>query len=325
MITQAGIYEDKIALFSEMLVFSSYALQAMAGFILMLMAVAMLPRVLVSSKRITEVLDEKCSITDGDKASETEEAKGIIEFRDVSFAYAPNCGNALSHISFRIEKGMTVAITGATGSGKTTLLNLIPRMYDVTEGEVLVDGRNVRDYKLSELREKIGYVPQHSFLFSGTIAYNIDYGQKNGFQAAISDIKKAAEIGQSKDFIELKENTYSSWVEEGGVNFSGGQRQRLTISRAVCRNPEFYLFDDSFSALDFKTDSILRHNLREHAKDATQIIVGQRIGSIKNADMILVLDKGELVGKGTHEELLANCKVYGEIVLSQLSSEEAAV
>ena len=324
MIMQSGGYDEKIAVFSEMIVFSSYALQAMAGFILMLMAIIMLPRVMVSSKRITEVLDMKNSITDGDHPAETEEEKGVIEFRDVSFAYAPGSGNALSHISFRIEKGMTVAITGATGSGKTTLLNLIPRLYDVTDGAVLVDGRDVREYKLSELREKIGYVPQKSFLFSGTIAYNIDYGQKNGFQAALSDIKKAAEIGQSKDFIERKEKNYSAWVEEGGANFSGGQRQRLTISRAVCRNPEYYIFDDSFSALDFKTDSTLRRNLRDHAKDATQIIVGQRVGSIKNADMILVLNKGELVGKGTHDELLSNCPVYREIVLSQLSSGEAA-
>ena len=217
---------------------------------------------------------------------------------------------------------MTLAIIGPTGSGKSTLMNLIPRLYDVTDGQILVDGRDVRDYKLWALRDKVGYVPQRSFLFSGTIASNIDYGSKSGFQASITDIKNAAELGQSREFIESKQGAYDARVEEGGSNFSGGQRQRLTISRAICREPEIYLFDDSFSALDFKTDAVLRRQLRKNAQDATQVIVGQRIGSVKSADLILVMDNGHLVGKGQHEELMETCEVYREIALSQLSSEE---
>ena len=201
-------------------------------------------------------------------------------------------------------------------------MNLIPRFYDVTEGSVFVDGRDVRDYNLWALRDKMGYVPQKSFLFSGTIGYNIDYGRKSGLENTLAEIRKAAEIGQSKDFIEKKTGGFEARVEEGGANFSGGQRQRITISRAVCRDPEFYLFDDSFSALDFKTDSVLSKALRKNAKDATQIIVGQRIGSIMNADVILVLEGGRIVGQGKHEELLKNCPVYREIAESQLSSEE---
>ena len=313
----------KMTLFSEMIVFSSYAVQAMAAFVMMLLAVIMLPRVLVSFRRVNEVLDTENVITDGRHEQGVGALTGSLEFRDVSFAYPGAAGNALSHISFKAEKGMTVAVIGPTGSGKTTLMNLIPRLYDATEGVIMVDGRDIRDYKLWALRDKMGYVPQKSFLFSGTIASNIDYGTKTGFQAALTDIKKAAEIGQSKEFIEHKEGNYDARVEEGGSNFSGGQRQRLTISRAVCRDPEFFLFDDSFSALDFKTDSVLRAKLRENAKDATQIIVGQRIGSIKNADLILVLDKGELVGAGKHAELMETCDVYREIAFSQLSTEEA--
>jgi ATP-binding cassette subfamily B protein len=247
---------------------------------------------------------------------------GTIEFRNVSFRYPGATENALTDISFTIEKGQTVAIIGATGSGKTTLMNLIPRFYDVTEGAVFVDGRNVIDYNLWSLRDLIGYVPQKSFLFAGTVGSNIDFGQKSGLENTLSEIKKAAEIGQSKDFVERKQGQYEARVEEGGSNFSGGQRQRLTISRAVCRDPELYLFDDSFSALDFKTDATLRKKLRENAKDSTQIIVGQRIGSIMNSDMIIVLDKGRIVGKGKHEELLESCQVYREIALSQLMAEE---
>lgn len=323
MMINGSAQAEKLPLFSQMIVFSSYALQAMAAFVMMLLAVIVLPRVIVSVGRISEILDTKVNITDGEHEVGANGLAGSIEFRNVSFAYPGAAGNALSNISFKVEKGQTLAIIGPTGSGKTTLLNLIPRLYDATEGQVLVDGMDVRAYKVSALRNKMGYVPQKSFLFSGTIASNIDYGQKSGFQAAITDIRKAAEVGQSKEFIERKKEAYQAPVEEGGANFSGGQRQRLTISRAICRDPEFYLFDDSFSALDFKTDSVLRHRLREHAKDATQIIVGQRVGSIKNADIILVLDKGHLVGQGTHEELLKNCEIYKEIALSQLSSEEA--
>ena len=323
MISGADNYGDKLSLFSEMIVFSSYALQAMGAFVFMLLAVIMLPRFLVSVKRVNEVIDTEISIEDGKFEMGANGMVGTIEFRDVSFTYPGATGNAISHISFKAERGMTLAIIGSTGSGKTTLMNLIPRMYDATEGQILIDGRDIRDYKLWALRDKIGYVPQKSFLFAGTIASNIDYGQKSGFQATLTDIKNAAAIGQSKDFIENKEGGFDARVEEGGSNFSGGQRQRLTISRAICRDPEIYLFDDSFSALDFKTDSVLRKQLRKNARNATQIIVGQRIGSIKNADMILVLDKGRLVGQGKHDELLSTCEVYREIALSQLSSEEA--
>ncbi len=314
---------ERLTLFSDMIVFSSYALQAMGAFVFMLLAVIMLPRFLVSLKRVNEIINAKNSIEDGKFESGANGMVGSIEFRNVSFAYPGASGNAISDISFKVERGMTLAIIGSTGSGKTTLMNLIPRLYDATEGVILVDGRDVRDYKIWALRDKIGYVPQKSFLFAGTIASNIDYGQKSGLQATLNEIKKAAEVGQSKEFIENKEGNYQAKVEEGGTNFSGGQRQRLTISRAICRDPEIYLFDDSFSALDFKTDSVLRKQLRSSAKDSTQIIVGQRIGSIKNADMILVLDKGRLVGQGKHEELLKTCDVYREIALSQLSSEEA--
>ena len=239
-----------------------------------------------------------------------------------SIQTAPSMHGCVCDISFTVEQGETLAIIGSTGSGKTTLLNLIPRFYDVTEGAVFVDGRDVRDYSLWSLRDRIGYVPQKSFLFAGTVRSNIDYGHKSGLEATIADIRSAAEIGQSKDFIEKKAGQYEAKVEEGGSNFSGGQRQRLTISRAICRDPEIYLFDDSFSALDFKTDAELRKKLRENAKDSTQIIVGQRIGSIMNADKILVLDKGRAAGFGKHEELLKTCPVYREIALSQLRPEE---
>jgi ATP-binding cassette subfamily B protein len=305
-----------------MIVFSSYALQGITAFAFVIIVFAALPRTLVSLRRIFEVIDTRTEITDGEAEVGTSGIVGTIEFRDVSFVYPGSTEPALSNISFKVERGQTLAIIGSTGSGKTTLMNLIPRFYEVTEGAVFVDGRDVRNYKLWALRDKIGYVPQKSFLFSGTIQANIDYGQRSGFQATLSDIKKAAEIGQSREFIEEKENRFDAKVEEGGINFSGGQRQRLTISRAVCRDPEFYLFDDSFSALDFKTDAKLRKKLRSYANNATQIIVGQRIGSIMNADIILVLDKGRIVGKGKHEELLENCQVYREIALSQLMPEE---
>ena len=322
MITNAA-GPEKLDLFSQMIVFESYALQAVSAFVIMLMAIVALPTVVVSIRRINEVLNTKLTIEDGAGAAGTG-VEGRIEFRHVSFAYPGASEKVLSDISFTAEKGQVVAIIGSTGSGKTSLMNLIPRLYDATEGEVLVDGVNVRDYKIEALREKIGYVPQKSFLFEGTISSNIDYGKGEGFASAVSEIKKAAEIGQSKEFIEKKEGAYDAHVEEGGSNFSGGQKQRLTISRAVCRNPEFYLFDDSFSALDFKTDAVLRKKLHEYAKDATQIIVGQRIGSIMHADQILVLEKGRVVGIGTHEELMKTCAVYQEIAASQLSQEDIA-
>ena len=322
MIMAMGDVAEKQQTFSQMVVFSSYALQAFSAFAMIIIVLSALPRLIISLRRIIEVIDTDVEITDGMASAGLNGKFGTIEFRNVSFTYPGASEKALSDISFTIEKGQTFAIIGSTGSGKTTLMNLIPRFYDATEGAVFVDGRNVKDYNLWALRDLIGYVPQKSFLFSGTISSNIDYGQKSGLENTLSEIQKAAEIGQSKDFIEKKQGQYDAKVEEGGSNFSGGQRQRLTISRAVCRDPEFYLFDDSFSALDFKTDSVLRKKLRESAKDSTQVIVGQRIGSIMNADTILVLDKGRIVGKGKHKELLENCQVYREIAMSQLVSEE---
>ncbi len=313
---------EKQQIFSQMVVFSSYALQAFAAFGMIIIVIAALPRVVISLKRITEVIDTDIEITDGMATGGANGKFGSIEFRNVSFTYPGAAEKALSDISFTLEKGQTLAIIGSTGAGKTTIMNLIMRFYDVTEGAVFVDGRDVRDYNLWALRDKIGYVPQKSFLFAGTIGSNINYGNKSGLENTIEEIRHAAEIGQSKDFIEKKNGKYDARVEEGGSNFSGGQKQRLTISRAVCRDPEFYLFDDSFSALDFKTDSILRKKLRESAKNSTQVIVGQRVGSIMNADIILVVDKGRIVGKGKHEELLESCSVYREIAMSQLASEE---
>ncbi|MCF0132838.1 MAG: ABC transporter ATP-binding protein [Blautia sp.] len=322
MITSAGDAAEKLGVFSDLVVVSSYAMQAVMAFILMMLVFMEIPRAIVSVNRIAEVLDTEVSIQDGNYSGKATGELGTIEFRNVSFTYPRGAKAALSDVSFKVEKGQTMAIIGSTGSGKTTLMNLIPRLYDATEGSILVDGVDVKDYKLDELRSKLGYVPQKSFLFAGTIAGNINYGERKGFQAVLEDIQEAAEVGQSKEFIESKKGSYQARVEEGGANFSGGQRQRLTISRAICRNPEFYMFDDSFSALDFKTDAVLRRKLREHAKEATQLIVGQRIGSIKHADMILVLDQGHVVGQGRHEDLLKNCAVYREIALSQLSEEE---
>ena len=313
---------EKHQLFSQMVVFATYALSAFEAFAMIIVVIAFMPRVVISMRRVAEVTETEVTISDGVATTGANGRFGTLEFRDVSFAYPGAAENALKNVSFSVEKGQTLAIIGATGSGKTTLLNLIVRFYDVTDGAVYVDGRDVRDYNLWALRDKIGYVPQKSFLFAGTIGSNIDYGHKSGLQNTLAEIKRASEIGQSKDFIERKEGAYGARVEEGGSNFSGGQRQRLTISRAVCRDPEFYLFDDSFSALDFKTDAVLRKTLRENAKDATQVIVGQRIGSIMNADVILVIDKGMIVGQGTHQELLQTCEVYREIASSQLSSEE---
>ena len=280
-----------------------------------------LVKALASIDRISEVLNTEIHIRDG--ANETAEtAKGTVEFKHVTFRY-PNAGDdALTDISLSIQAGQTVAFIGATGSGKTSILNLIPRFYDVTGGQVLVNGKDVRDYKLKELRNKLGYIPQRSILFSGTIADNIAYGDNGRFRATLTEIKHAAEVGQAKEFIEKKEGGYEAKVSEGGKNFSGGQRQRLTISRAIARDPEIYLFDDSFSALDFKTDRMLRDRLKEVAAGATVIIVAQRIGTIRSADQIFVVDQGRIVGSGTHDELMEGCPIYQEIALSQALGEK---
>lgn len=314
----------RLGLYSEMVSFSSYAGQLIIAITLLVMIVVMTPRTLSCMKRVAEILVQENSIVDA-KNPATAKEKGTIEFKNVSFRYPGTKTDALSNLNFKVEKGSTTAIIGATGCGKTSLLNLIPRMYDVSSGEVLVDGVNVEDYTLNDLRNRIGYVPQKSFLFEGTIGNNIGYGDNGRFQASIGHIQEAARIGQADEFIRKKEAGYDSKVAQGGSNFSGGQKQRLTISRAISRDPEIYLFDDSFSALDFKTDKTLRHKLREAAGDATMLIVAQRVGTIRNADQIIVLDEGKIVGIGTHNELIRNCDVYREIALSQMSEKEAGL
>ena len=318
LIFSAGELE-KLALFSGMVEFISYAGMLISAFISLIITMSTLPSTFVSAGRIADVLNTEPHITDGQCTSSDSVAgkRGAVEFSHVSFKYPDSKENVLNDITFSISSGETVAVIGATGCGKTTLLNLVPRLYDATEGSVLINGVNVRDYNIRELRNLIGYVPQKSMLFSGTIAGNISYGNNGRFQATLSDIKKAAETGQAAEFIAQKEGTYNAAVAQGGSNFSGGQRQRLAISRAVCRDPEIFLFDDSFSALDYRTDSLLRKSLREKAGDATILIVAQRISTIRNADRIIVLDKGRIVSVGNHDQLLASCDVYREIALSQ--------
>lgn len=322
LIMTAGA-DDKIVLFSEMVMFSSYAALVVSAFTQLIVVYSSIGDTAASVNRVKEVLLSEPSITDGPGVSSFPEP-GVVEFKHVNFRYNEDGGLVLKDLNFRIEKGQTVAIIGATGCGKTSVLNLIPRMYDVSEGEVLVGGRNVRDYKLKELRGVIGYVPQRSVLFSGTIADNINYGDNGRFNATLKEIKKASEVGQAREFIEQKEGGYDAHVARDGSNFSGGQKQRLSISRAICRDPEIYLFDDSFSALDFQTDKRLRQALKETAAGATVIIVAQRIGTIRGADQIIVMDEGAIVGIGKHEELLKNCRVYQEIAKSQLSEKEVA-
>ena len=308
---------QKLLTFSNMIAAASYSEQALLAFLLLIMLLMMLPRMIASLRRINEVLSTDIAIKDGAGVMVSQDEAGKVEFRNVSFRYPGAAAPALEGITFTAYPGKTTAIIGSTGSGKTSILNLIPRLYDATGGEVLVDGFNVRDFKLSDLRERLGYVPQKSMLFSMSIAENIGYGESSRFSTTLEHIKKAAEIGQARDFIERQEAGYDTEVQQGGKNFSGGQRQRLTISRAISRNPEIYIFDDSFSALDFKTDKILRAKLRETAGGATMIIVAQRISTIRNADQIIVLDKGRVAGTGTHEELMASCKVYREMAESQ--------
>ncbi len=311
---------DKINIFSDMVVFSSYAIQVIMAFTMLTMIFIMLPRAAVSANRLNEVLTTKPKIIDGNKIPEGNE--GTIEFRNVSFKYPGAAGYVLRNISFKANKGDTVAFIGSTGSGKTTLVNLIPRFYDATEGEVLVDGINVKEYKLEELNNKLGYVPQKAVMFSGTVSSNVAYGENGTDGYTEQNIRQAVDIAQGTEFVEKMENQYEALIAQGGANISGGQKQRLAIARAVCRKPEIYIFDDSFSALDYKTDRILRSALKRETADVTSIIVAQRIGTIKDADQIIVLDNGEIAGAGTHSELLKNCEVYKEIALSQLSKEE---
>ena len=320
LINEAGLF-DKITLFSNMVVFSSYGMQVIASFLMLAMIFMIWPRASVSARRINEVLNENISIIDGNIESNNNDLIGTIEFKNVSFKYPDADEYLLEDISFKIEKGETVAFIGSTGSGKSTLINLVPRFYDVTDGEILVDGINVKDYKLETLHNKIGYVSQKAVMFTGTVKSNVSYGS-NGKINSIEKIKEAVDIAQGTDFVLKMDKTYDSHIARGGTNISGGQKQRLSIARAIYRNPEIYIFDDSFSALDYKTDLNLRKELKKYTKDATNLIVAQRIGTIIHADKIVVLDKGKCVGIGTHEYLLKKCKVYKEIALSQLSKEE---
>lgn len=315
---------DRVQIFSDMVVFSSYAMQVVMAFMMLMMIFIMLPRASVSAKRINEVLDTKATIKDGSKTEGKAGQEGEIEFRNVSFRYPDAADYVLKNISFKAHKGETVAFIGATGSGKSTLINLIPRFYDATEGEVFVDGVNVKEYSLEALHNKLGVVPQRAVMFSGTVESNVAFGDNGREGFTIEDVKKAVAIAQGREFVEKMENQYKGSIAQGGTNVSGGQRQRIAIARAVCRKPEIYIFDDSFSALDYKTDRVLREALRKETKDTTSLIVAQRIGTIKNADRIIVLEDGEAVGIGTHEELMKNCEVYQQIALSQLSKEELA-
>ena len=312
-VTSPAAMMERIGLFSDMVVFMQYAMQVIMAFLMLVMIFVMLPRVTVSASRVNEVLDTKARIVDGKETQGKPGMKGEIEFRDVSFRYPDADGDTIHHISFTAHHGQTVALIGATGCGKSSIINLIPRLYDATSGQVLVDGVDVRDYTQDALRSKIGFVPQKAFLFSGTVSSNVGYGEDNASGAAI---RKAVSIAQAAEFV--------GTVAQGGSNFSGGQKQRLSIARAVARDPEILVFDDSFSALDYKTDHALRQALREQTSGTTNIIVAQRIGTIRDADCILVIEDGAIVGKGTHRELMESCTVYQEIAYSQLSKEELA-
>lgn len=317
LINNAGMF-DRLNLFSDMVVFSSYAMQVIMSFLMLAMIFVMYPRASVSVERIMEVIDTKTKITDGEFLGNTK-LMGEVEFKNVSFKYPDADEYILKNISFKAKKGDTLAIIGSTGSGKSTIVNLIMRFYDATEGEILIDGKNIKEYKLDALYKKIGYVPQRAVMFNGSVKYNISYGDK---KVSEKDMKNAARIAQASEFIDKMPKGYDANVSSGGTNISGGQKQRLAIARAVAKDPEIFVFDDSFSALDYKTDYALRKELKKNAKDKTNIIVAQRIGTILNADEIIVLENGFVKGCGTHAELLKKCKVYKEIALSQLSKEE---
>ena len=311
---------NKIVLFGDMVVFSSYAMQIIMSFLMLAMIFMMLPRAQVSAERINEVLETKNSVIEGNFSEKTKET-GTVEFKNVSFKYPDAEEYVLKNISFKANKGETVAFIGSTGSGKSTLINLVPRFYDASEGEVLIDGINVKEYKEETLNNKLGYIPQKAVIFNGSVDFNVSYG-KSSNKKSEEDVKTAIKVAQAKEFVEKMDEQYQTELSQNGTNISGGQKQRLAIARAIARNPEIYIFDDSFSALDYKTDAVLRKVLKKHTKDATNLIVAQRIGTIMNADKILVLDNGECVGIGTHKELLKSCEVYKQIALSQLSKEE---
>ena len=321
LIDKAGMV-DKISLFSNMVVFTSYSMQVIMSFLMLAMIFMMLPRAQVSANRINEVLDTEPNIKDGTKEDGIKGMTGTVEFKNVSFKYPDADEYLIENISFKVNKGETIAFIGSTGSGKSTLINLVPRFYDATDGQILIDGVDIKEYKLSSLHNKLGYVSQKAFMFDGTVTDNVAYGDNGKGEISQKKVKEAIEVAQGTDFISKMDKTYDAHIARGGTNVSGGQKQRLSIARAIARNPEIYIFDDSFSALDYKTDSVLRKELKKYTKDATSMIVAQRIGTILNADKIVVLDNGKCVGMGTHKELLKNCDVYKEIAYSQLSKEE---
>lgn len=323
LISNAQMF-DKLTIFSDMIVFTQYAMQVVMSFMMLVMIFVLLPRASVSAKRINEVLDMPLSIKDGTKENGIDGKKGEVEFRNVSFCYPDAEKDVIEDISFTAHKGETIAFIGSTGCGKSTVINMIPRFYDATKGEVLVDGVNVKEYTQKALRNKIGYVSQKAVLFTGSIKSNVAYGD-NGTKGFTDDVvKQAIETAQAKEFVDKTEGSVDAFVAQGGSNFSGGQKQRLSIARAICRHPEILIFDDSFSALDYKTDRVLRDTLRKTCADATRFIVAQRIGTIRDADKIIVLDDGKIAGMGKHNELMETCEVYRQIAYSQLSKEELA-
>ena len=324
LIKDAGMTE-KLGLFGDMVVFSSYGMQVIMSFLMLGMIFMMYPRAQVSANRINEVLETDITIKDGNINSSDGKEVGTVEFKNVAFKYPDGEDYILKDISFKANKGETVAFIGSTGSGKSSLINLIPRFYDATAGEVLVDGINVKDYTQEFLHNKIGYVSQKAVIFNDTVNNNIAYGDNGKGKISEEKIKEAIEVAKAKDFVEKMEDGYETQMSQGGTNVSGGQKQRLSIARAIARNPEIYIFDDSFSALDYKTDSSLRKELKKYTADSTMLIVAQRIGTILNSDKIIVLDEGKIVGQGTHKELLQTCEVYKQIALSQLSEDELAI
>lgn len=313
---------DKLPLFTDMVVFSSYAMQIVMSFLMLSMIFMIYPRASVSIKRINEVLETENTVKEGTKNIKETQIKGEVEFKNVSFKYPGADEYVLENISFVAKNGETVAFIGSTGSGKSTLINLVPRFYDATEGEILIDGINVKEYTEESLYNKLGYIPQKAVMFSGTVLENIAYGKNKHGKISKEQVQEAIKIAQAEEFVLKMDKQYESDIAQGGTNISGGQKQRLAIARAIARKPEIYIFDDSFSALDYNTEKILRHELKKYTKNATNLIVAQRIGTIMNADKILVLDQGKCVGIGTHKQLLKTCKVYKEIALSQLSKEE---
>lgn len=323
LISNAQMF-DKLTIFSDMIVFTQYAMQVVMSFMMLVMIFVLLPRASVSAKRINEVLDMPLSIKDGTKENGIDGKKGEVEFRNVSFCYPDAEKDVIEDISFTAHKGETIAFIGSTGCGKSTVINMIPRFYDATKGEVLVDGVNVKEYTQKALRNKIGYVSQKAVLFTGSIKSNVAYGDNGTKGFTDDDVKHAIETAQAKEFVDKTEGGVDAFVAQGGSNFSGGQKQRLSIARAICRRPEILIFDDSFSALDYKTDRVLRDTLRKTCADATRFIVAQRIGTIRDADKIIVLDDGKIAGMGKHNELMETCEVYRQIAYSQLSKEELA-